>query len=258
VKQYFKKPIKTIAITPALASLACLVAFAVLASCESDGGTTSFIDDIPSSRIGTDPREIIMLLPLEAPTGNPLVVLTDQIPNLQVDLRYAKANNVARRRLYDRSMPAMLDAPTVKLLANAQQTLLSQGYTLKVWDAYRPPGAHLRLWQRTGKSGYVADPRWGWSKHCSGRAVDVTLANAETGKELEMPSKFDDFSKNASSNYTGKDREVLRRVTALRRAMLGAGFVGIDMEWWHFENADKAQLNLPPIYADEAGVNVPN
>ena len=132
-----------------------------------------------------------------------------------------------------------------------------RGYSLKIWDAYRPPAAHLRLWQRTGRSGYVADPRWGWSKHCSGRAVDVTLTSAETGKELKMPSKFDDFSKDAASNYIGPDFEVLRRVTALRRAMLDAGFVGIDMEWWHFENADMARLNLPPIYADEAGVKVP-
>ena len=39
--------------------------------------------------------------------------------------------------------------------------------------------------------------------------------------------------------------------------MLEAGFVGIDMEWWHFENATHAQRNLPPIYADQAGVDLP-
>ena len=258
MKHYFTNPIKTIGISPLFASISCLAGFGIFASCESNRGATSFIDEVPSSLIGADPREIIMLLPMEPATGNRLVVLSEEIPSLQIDLRYARSNNVARKRLYDRSMPAMLDEPTANRLATAQQTLLTMGYSLKVWDAYRPPEAHLRLWQRTGKSGYVADPRWGWSKHCSGRAVDVTLTSAETGKELEMPSKFDDFSKDAASNYTGKDREVLRRVTALRRAMLGAGFVGIDMEWWHYENAEKAQLNLPPIYADEAGVHVPN
>ena len=258
MKQYFKNPIKTINRLPRLIAFCSLGGAWLFAACESGRDRNLSSGSAPSSRIGTDPREITMLLPLEPAPGHKLVVLTEQIPSLQVDLRYSRSNNVARTRLYDRAMPAMLDEPTTRLLAKAQKTLLAQGYSLKVWDAYRPPGAHLRLWQRTGMSGYVADPRWGWSKHCSGRAVDVTLTSAETGKELAMPSKFDDFSKDAASNYIGPDFEVLRHSTALRRAMLGAGFVGIDMEWWHFENAELAQLNLPPIYADEAGVTVPN
>ena len=194
---------------------------------------------------------------MEKPTGHRLVDLKKEIVTLEIDLRYARSNTVARRRLYTQSMPAMLDAPTAKKLAKAQATLIKQGYRLKVWDAYRPPGAHLRLWKLSGRSGYVADPRWGWSKHCSGRAIDVTLVDAETGREQPMPSKFDDFSRKAASKYTGKNPLVAKNLGALREAMLGAGFVGIDMEWWHYENADLFQKNLPPVYADEAGVTLP-
>ena len=184
-------------------------------------------------------------------------MLSDHIPELQVDLHYAKAKNVSRKKLYDSSMPAMLDAPTTRKLAVAQATLLKQGYSLKVWDAYRPPSAHLRLWQLSGQSGYVADPRWGWSKHCSGRAIDVTLADASSGKQLPMPSKFDDFSKKASSKYTGRNPNIAKNLRILRSAMLKAGFVGIEMEWWHYENKTRFGENLPPIYAEDAGVTVP-
>jgi len=194
---------------------------------------------------------------MASPTGHKLVNLQETIPGIQVDLRYAKSSNVSGKRLYDRAMPAMLDAPTAKKLAAAQATLAKQGYALKVWDAYRPPEAHLRLWKLSGKSGYVADPRWGWSKHCSGRAVDVTLVSTETGRELPMPSKFDDFSSRASSNYMGSNMAIIESLSALRGAMLGAGFSGIDMEWWHYENEVRSMENLPPIYADEAGVEVP-
>lgn len=210
-----------------------------------------------SSRVGDDPRDLKMRIPMAKPTGTKLVVLKDQIPNLYVDLHYATTGNVSGKRLYDPSMPAMLDAPTANKLAVAQAALLKQGYALKIWDAYRPPESHLQLWKLSGKSGYVADPRWGWSKHCSGRAIDVTLVDATSGLDLPMPSEFDDFSEAAASKYTGPDQEILHNVTALQTAMRAAGFRGIDMEWWHFENSDRFKENLPPIYADEAGVKVP-
>lgn len=259
MKQYLKNPIKTIDLLSLglpLAILGLITALVSQVSCDSDPEATvgASLSGAPSS---DNPRDLIMLLPMTEPVGHPLVVLKQEIPSLHIQLRYAKSSNVARQRLYDQSMPAMLDAPTAAKLALAQATLLRQGYSLKVWDAYRPPSAHLRLWRLSGESGYVADPRWGWSKHCSGRAIDVTLADAETGKEQRMPSKFDDFSSKAASDYKGASKRVANNVRTLRRAMLGAGFVGIDMEWWHFENQHLAQLNLPPVYADEAGVTVP-
>jgi D-alanyl-D-alanine dipeptidase len=260
VKQYFKKPIKTIknaisATCPGrVVVIGLLVIFLPLTACRRGRENRS---PATSPRHGGGARDVVMLIPMDEPTGNRLVVLQDAIPTLRVDLRYARSRNVSRKALYDAAMPAMLDAPTARKLAAAQSALLAQGYGLKVWDAYRPPEAHLQLWHRTRRSGYVADPRFGWSKHCSGRAVDVTLVDARSGRDLAMPSKFDDFSSKAASHYRGSDLRVLENVKTLRRAMIEAGFIGIDMEWWHYENAAMAYRNLPPIYADEAGVKVP-
>ncbi|MFT5110470.1 MAG: D-alanyl-D-alanine dipeptidase [Pseudoalteromonas tetraodonis] len=257
MKQYFKKIIIAIAKVdeaPLLLPLVALASATLFVACGIESATRGN----SSARVGKDPRDLTMAMPMAAPTREKLVVLSDQIPLLQVDLRYAKSNNVSRRRLYDRSMPAMLDQSTAKKLAKAQKTLLAKGYALKVWDAYRPPAAHLRLWKRSGRSGYVADPRLGWSKHCSGRAVDVTLVDANTGLEVEMPSKFDDFSKRASSNYRGSNFNIVKNLAALKSAMKNAGFIGIKMEWWHFENKQRNQDNLPPIYADEIGIKVPH
>lgn len=255
MKQYFKNTIKTIAVWPLFLPIACLALLAgmiLLTSCKPDRGK-----ETPVARVTENPRDLVMKIPMAEPTGEKLLVLKDHIPSLHIDLHYARSKNVSRHRLYYETMPAMLDASTTRKLAVAQATLLKQGYSLKVWDAYRPPEAHLRLWQLSGQSGYVADPRWGWSKHCSGRAVDVTLVDVESGREVRMPSRFDDFSKKAASNYRGNSSTVAENLRALQAAMRKAGFRGIQMEWWHFENAVRFEDNLPPIYADDAGVTVP-
>ncbi len=188
--------------------------------------------------------------------GEPLVDVRAAVPGIAVELPYATRRNVVRTRLYPRDMPVMLDRSTAEKLALAQSYLAADGRGLKVWDAYRPPEVQWELWQRSGRSGYVADPRQWWSKHCSGRAVDVTLVDLATGEELRMPSKFDDFSKRASSNYTGTDPEVSENLRLLKAAMRRAGFVGIEMEWWHFANAQHYAQNIKPVPAADAGIDL--
>jgi D-alanyl-D-alanine dipeptidase len=61
--------------------------------------------------------------------------------------------------------------------------------------------------------------------------VDVTLVN-RTGRELAMPSDFDDFSEAAHA----------RR---LRDAMERRGFVVFPTEWWHFDWKD--WTSFPPL-----------
>ena len=202
--------------------------------------------EIPDSKIVGQPME----------TSGKLVELRRAVPGIVVELPYATGANVARRRLYPRDMPALLDPDTARRLAHAQRSLAKQGRGLKLWDAYRPPEIQWELWRRSGQSTYVADPRLWWSKHCSGRAVDVTLIDLETGAELAMPSKFDDFSERASSIYRGSDRQVRENLLVLKKAMRDAGFVGIEMEWWHYANARHYGRNIAPISARDAGIDL--
>ncbi len=188
--------------------------------------------------------------------GKGLVPVNSSDATIQTDLRYAKSGNVFGKVLYPPGFPALAAVETVEKLAAANRTLRASGMRLLVLDAYRPPEVQWQLFQMYKDDAYVADPRKKWSKHCYGRAVDVTLTDP-AGKELEMPSAFDDFSKKAAAVYTGGDAAVRRRIGLLQKAMTGAGFSIYADEWWHFNDpSDPAVLAGPPVFGESLGLAV--
>jgi zinc D-Ala-D-Ala dipeptidase len=183
-----------------------------------------------------------------------LVSLTDVDPTILVDLRYARRDNVTGHILYPPNLPCLVTFRTARKLQKAQTWLKERGYSLRVWDAWRPPEAHLKLWNKAASGLYVSNPSKGWSKHCFGRAVDVTLTDLE-GKEMEMPSEFDDFSPQAYFVYRGPDDEIGHRLRLLQKAMGQAGFTYLDTEWWHFNDAvDGEKLKGEPVYGKALGL----
>jgi zinc D-Ala-D-Ala dipeptidase len=115
-----------------------------------------------------------------------------------------------------------------------QKELSRKGLGLKIWDAYRSLSAQWKLWKICPDEKYVSDPRKG-GRHTRGTAVDVTLIDLKTGKELEMPTGFDDFSEKAWNDYAGASSEAIKNRTLLRNVMIKYGFTGIATEWWHFD-----------------------
>ena len=88
------------------------------------------------------------------------------------------------------------------------------------------------------KTDYVADPADGFgSLHTWGVAIDATLVDKD-GREVAMPTDFDDFRPAAMLRYTGNDPGVRLHLTTLQRAMKLAGFYGLRTEWWHFVAKD--------------------
>ncbi len=189
-------------------------------------------------------------------TNHHTVSVKKFIPGILVDLRYATPENITGRRLYPEGMKALLDTQTARKLKKAQAHLATHGKGLKIWDAYRPPEIQWQLLKSDTTSTYVADPKQWWSKHCSGRAVDVTLIDLKTGYELKMPSAFDDFSTRSSSDYRGPDMEVAENLNLLKATMRKAGFIGFRKEWWHYANANHFSRNIAPIPAKRAGIEL--
>lgn len=151
-----------------------------------------------------------------------------------VDLRYAGANNVARRPLYPPGTVALVRAGVAQRLAVAQEYLRKKGYGLKIWDAYRPQSAQERLWRETHNRSYVADPKEGrGSMHIRGAAVDATLVDAD-GRDVPMPTDFDSFTPAALLEYKGNNSTVRGNLKLLQKAMAHGGFYGLRTEWWHF------------------------
>ena len=169
-----------------------------------------------------------------APVYDNLVDIREVDPTILVELRYATSQNITGRALYPADTPALVRPSTAARLAKAQAFLRSRHYGLKIWDAYRPLTAQMELWQRTHNRSYVADPERGnGSLHCWGVAIDATMVDAK-GREVAMPSEFDEFSASAKLHYHGDDPAVKRNLKILQAAMKHGGFYGMRTEWWHF------------------------
>ena len=167
-----------------------------------------------------------------------LVELTVLDPALTLDIRYATADNFLGRPVYTEAR-AFLQRPAAEALSRARRRLEPQGYGLRIFDGYRPWSVTKLFWDATpaDKKEFVADPKQG-SRHNRGCAVDLTLFDLATGREVEMPSPYDDFSERASPGYAGGSPEARAHRDLLRAAMEAEGFTVYEHEWWHFDYRD--------------------
>ncbi len=177
-----------------------------------------------------------------------LVELVKLDSTIKLDIRYATSNNFMKRRMYTQAR-AFLQRPAAEALVRVHRNLQESGYGILVFDGYRPWAVTKKFWDETPRSKriYVANPQKG-SKHNRGCAVDCSLYDLRTGKEVPMPSEYDDFTERAAAEYPG-GTEAQRTVRAvLRRAMEAEGFKVNADEWWHFDYKDWRNyrlLNIP-------------
>ena len=169
------------------------------------------------------------------PEDDEYVLVNKYIPDIYVELMYATDNNFTGVRIYDFT-DAYLRYGTVKKLANVQKELKEQGYSLKIWDAYRPFEAQQKLWEVYPDPNYVANPANGMKKHNIGGTVDITMVTAD-GSVISMPTEFDDFSLKADRDYSDiEDEEAVKNVMILQNAMENNGFTGYQGEWWDYSD----------------------
>ena len=174
------------------------------------------------------------------PENEAFVRVRDYIPEITVDLRYATADNFTGQVIYTFS-DAYLRYGTVKKLAAAQETLVEQGYGLKIWDAFRPVSAQFVLWDICPDGRYVANPNKGFSSHSRGNTVDLTLVTSD-GEDVPMPTGFDDFSAKADRDYSDVEEEAALNALLLEETMIEAGFKPYSGEWWHFSDTDPYEV----------------
>jgi D-alanyl-D-alanine dipeptidase len=164
----------------------------------------------------------------------PLVDIAKVDPTIVIDLRYATSKNVTGKPIYLQNMPCLVRRGVAERLKIAHAYLRARGFRLKIWDAYRPIAAQKALFASSKKStDYVADPGKGLALHTWGVAVDASITD-ENGKDVPMPTDFDEFSPLATMFYKGNDTSIARNLLVLQRAMGAAGFYGLREEWWHF------------------------
>ena len=102
------------------------------------------------------------------------------------------------------------------------------------------------MWERVKDDRYAADPKKG-SGHNRGIAVDLTLINLKTGKELNMGTGFDNFTDSAHHAFTNLPEEILQNRLLLKKIMEEHGFKSLDTEWWHYSLPAAANFQLLDI-----------
>ncbi|WP_143959702.1 M15 family metallopeptidase [Litoribacter populi] len=183
-----------------------------------------------------------------------LVNIQQQIPEVIVDLKYSSTDNFFGQDVYDDLENAYLQPEVSDMLKKAYQYLQQKdsSLTFLVYDGVRPRAVQQILWDNLDKPDsikplYVADPKVG-GLHNYGVAIDLTIARKETGKPLDMGTKYDYFGYAA---YPDREGQMLRegKITRkhvenrklLREVMSQAGFHGIGSEWWHFNAFTRKQ-----------------
>ena len=189
------------------------------------------------------------------PSG--FVLLSDHVPQIVQEIRYFSTYNFIGDRIDGYEEPcALLTKEAARALKAVSNEVMVQGYRLKVFDAYRPACAvrHFVLWgiedqdvrmkpyfypdlekQELFAKGYIAKQ----SSHSRGSAVDLTLLDIKTGKELDMGSPFDFFGEISHPDCRSVTEEQYENRMLLQRVMTRNGFDPLDCEWWHFVLRDE-------------------
>jgi zinc D-Ala-D-Ala dipeptidase len=170
--------------------------------------------------------------------------LQELIPGIVLDLRYAGTNNFMKKRMYPKNTrKSFMRAPATKALAKVQKELNGLGLGLKIFDAYRPYAVTEKFWKLVHDERYVADPKKG-SGHNRGIAVDLTLIDLKTKKELPMPTGFDNFTDSAHHDFMNLSAEVLKNRKLLKETMEKFGFLAFPTEWWHYSLPDPEKYQI--------------
>jgi len=176
---------------------------------------------------------------VKADSNKQMVELKSLIPNIVYDLKYASDKNFMRRNMYPgKTSYTFLRLPAARALALVQKELNEKGMGLKIFDAYRPYSVTEKFWEMVLNEKYVADPKKG-SGHNRGLSADLTLIYLHNGKDLQMPTGFDNFSDTAHHSFMNIPFDALQNRKLLKDIMEKYGFKMFETEWWHYSWPDE-------------------
>ncbi|WP_083264513.1 M15 family metallopeptidase [Pseudohongiella acticola] len=208
----------------------------------------------------------------ELPPGFTALARVDD--SIELDMRYTTNNNFVGEPITGYQATAcVLTTAAASALADAQAQANLQGYSLKVYDCFRPQRAvdHFIRWaadlddqkmkaafypdvpkDELFSRGYIAER----SGHSRGSTLDLTLVRLGSTQPQADPmagydcrgneaQRYPDNSINMGTSYDCFDAlshtdnpdvgdDILANRHLLRDLMEAAGFSNYDQEWWHY------------------------
>lgn len=164
---------------------------------------------------------------------NRKLVNLETIPGIRLDIKYATTDNFTGQKIY-KEAKAFARKPVADALHKAQIEFLKLGYSIQIYDAYRPYRATVTFYEIIKDTRYVASPKTG-SRHNRGCAIDLTLVDTKTKQELKMPTNYDSFERAAWAEAPVSDPITKKNRDTLIQVLSQFGFRVNKTEWWHFD-----------------------
>lgn len=187
-------------------------------------------------------------------SNNPtdFVLISDVIPDVILEIRYYSTYNFVGARIdgYEEPLAFLTKEAAIKL-KEVSDELVTKGYRLKIFDAYRPQMAvsHFVRWAKDLNDTSMKEYFYPelekdvlfplryidyHSGHSRGSTLDLTLFDMRTEKEVDMGGTFDYFGELSHPDYKDITTEQYNNRMILREAMMNHGFRPFETEWWHF------------------------
>ena len=231
---------------------AAVLLLAILSGC----GSAPAVQPEPASAAST-PKTAVEEAPKLSNDASDFVLLSEAVPDAILEIRYYSTYNFVGDRIDGYEEPlAFLTKEAAASLKEVSDELVSKGYRLKIYDAYRPQKAVTNFVRWAKKiddtrmkeyfypeldkadlfpQGYIAER----SGHSRGSTVDLTLFDMKTEKEVDMGGTFDYFGELSHPDYKNITKKQYANRMLLRKAMVNHGFKPLPEEWWHFTLKDE-------------------
>lgn len=207
---------------------------------------------------------VLFLVTLTSCTSEmPLVPLAKIDASIEQDPKYFGSDNFMGRpiRGYN-AREIWLTLEAVVALSVAQEMANEEGYSILVYDGYRPQRAvdHFVEWgadlsdslnkalyyplvpkEELFDRGYISSK----SGHSRGSTTDLTLT--KDGIPLDMGTPFDYFDELSHTENPLVTGQAMVNRMILKSIMERAGFTNYENEWWHYTLKDEP---FPDTYFD--------
>jgi D-alanyl-D-alanine dipeptidase len=180
-------------------------------------------------------------------------IINDIDSNIICQIDYATPNNFTGNIVKGYEEPlAILSNEAIEALTKAQSRFQLDGYTIIIYDAYRPMKAvkyFLNEWSITSdikelkekyypdfsklelfEEGYLSKR----SSHCRGSTLDMGLIDIKNKKPMNFGTIFDFFGELSHTQNTMINKEHQDNRKYLCETMQQYGFRNYHKEWWHF------------------------
>ena len=144
---------------------------------------------------------------------------------------------------YHRNL-CLLQYDLLPMIRAAAERFRQDGYTIIIYDAYRPTSVQQRWFDVVRVHKWVANPSIGMGGiHDRGTAVDISLIDSD-GHLVEMPTPMHTFTAESDRRSATMTAAARANMNYMLSVMLECGFTYIQSEWWHFQDVN-TQYYLP-------------